>query len=49
MDIHMGIPTGENHIPILNQFHGYEDPYWDIRMDIHTDIPIWIPIPMQLG
>ena len=22
------------------QFHGFGDAYWDIRMDIHTDIPI---------
>ena len=50
--IHMGIPTGENHIPILNPIPwvwgsvwGYQCgyPYGYPNMDPHMDI--WIPIP----
>ena len=46
MDIHMGIPTGENHIPILNQMpwvrgsSPYGSPYpWNLVVSM--DIPIW--------
>ena len=40
-DIHMGIPTGENHIPILNTIpwvwgYQYEYPYGYPNMDPHT-------------
>ena len=45
--IHMGILTGEILFLFSTQFHGYGDPYWDIH--IHTDIPTWIPIAMELG
>ena len=35
-----GSPQGKIIFLFSTQFHGYGDPYWDIRMDIHTDIPI---------
>ena len=43
MDIHMGIPTGENHIPILNPIQwvwGIGDPYGDISKEIHMGMGI---------
>ena len=40
-----GSPQGKIIFLFSTQFHGYGDPYRDIRMDIHTDIAI----PMELG
>ena len=39
-----GSPQGKVIFPFSTQFYGYGDPYWDIRIDIHTDIPIPIEL-----